>query len=49
MKITYFYVCPSCSCNWSQTLQLVGMSFLDSSCACPACEEECIADDQQLS
>ncbi len=49
MKITFFYICPSCACTWSTTQQMSGMSFLDSSCNCPSCQEECMAEEQKLS
>lgn len=48
MKITFFYVC-ACGCEWSQTLRPTGMSFLDSSCRCPSCQEENEATEQKLS
>lgn len=49
MRITFFYVCPSCSCNWDMTQSLAGVNFIDSSCLCPSCQEECEATDQVLS
>jgi len=49
MKITFFYVCPECACSWSSTQSLAGMSFIDSSCHCPSCQEECEAQEQKLS
>lgn len=50
MKITFYYVCPSCQCQWSQTLQNPGaLGFLDSSCNCPSCQEECYAEETKLS
>lgn len=49
MKITFYYVCPSCSCTWSTVQRLSDMSFIDSSCACPSCQEECTAEEQKLS
>lgn len=48
MKITFFYVCP-CGCEWSTVQRISGMSFIDSSCLCPSCQEENMAEKQVLS
>lgn len=48
MKITFFYVCD-CGCHWDATQRIAGMSFIDSSCLCPSCDEENMAKEQELS
>lgn len=49
MRITFFYTCTSCDCNWQSTVSLAGMSFIDSTCVCPSCQEDNLAEDQKLS
>ncbi len=48
MKITFYYVCD-CGCHWDTTQFIKSMSFLDSSCLCPSCGEENMAEEQKLS
>lgn len=47
MKLEFFYVC-TCGLEFSSVMSMAGLNFIDSSCNCPSCGEEIMANETKV-